>query len=120
MKPTDASPISVEDITLAENIRKFLTENLNTNFTKQHLINHFHTTDYFLSEKFEKITGYTPKQLVIELRMKKAIEFLKSDNPDIANAKYIADAIGYKSVESFLKAFKKKFGYYPRTVQANN
>lgn len=61
---------------------------------------------YFISF-FKDAVGITPASFMLQLRMKKAREFLYEDKYSI---KEIADCLGYEDQYTFSKAFKKIYG----------
>jgi len=59
---------------------------------------------------YSEIYGMTPMQALMELRMKKAVELLRSDYSSIES---VAEAVGYRSIYNFSKMFKKYYGVSP-------
>jgi AraC-like DNA-binding protein len=54
--------------------------------------------------------GVSPKDYMLEYRMKKAVEFLADESLSIGN---IAYSVGYKDPLTFSKMFKVKMGVSP-------
>lgn len=67
---------------------------------------------YFISF-FKDAVGITPASFMLQLRMKKAREFLYEDKYSI---KEIADSLGYEDQYTFSKAFKKIYGVAPSKI----
>ncbi len=68
-----------------------------------------------LSEKyfitfFKTALGVTPANYIIEIRMKKALEYL---NEQSYSVKEVATLLGYADIYTFSKAFKKVYGTAP-------
>ncbi|MBQ8372294.1 MAG: AraC family transcriptional regulator [Clostridia bacterium] len=61
-------------------------------------------------KKFRERTGSTPKQLLLEERIKKAKKLLSSSENTVIQ---IAEAVGFYDVSHFVKTFKKKTGLTP-------
>jgi len=59
---------------------------------------------------FKKITGLSPKQYILQLRMETALELLENTDMPV---KEIALSLGYDSQNYFSSAFHKRFGHYP-------
>lgn len=71
------------------------------------------STAYF-RRLFTEVMGTSPIHYMIELRMKKAQEMLKSDYGSINN---IAFSLGYASIYDFSRDFKKYTGFSPSKYQ---
>ena len=63
---------------------------------------------------FKKVTGLSPNQYLIDLRLGKARDLLLSTNLSINE---IADQTGFDSIYYFSKLFKKKHGVSPKTFR---
>ena len=68
-----------------------------------------------LSEKyfikfFKKTMGITPINYIIEVRMKKALQYLHEQSYSV---KEVATLVGYADIYTFSKAFKKMYGVAP-------
>lgn len=68
-----------------------------------------------LSEKyfitfFKNTMGITPVNYIIEVKMKKALEYL---NEQSYSVKEVATLVGYSDIYTFSKAFKKVYGIAP-------
>lgn len=64
-----------------------------------------------LYRRFKKATGYSVKRFVIQKRMERAISLLRSN---ALSVKEISNKVGYRSYPSFINAFYKYFGNYPK------
>lgn len=68
-----------------------------------------------LSEKyfitfFKKTMGITPIHYILQVKMKKALEYLHEQNYSV---KEVATLVGYADIYTFSKAFKKVYGISP-------
>ena len=64
----------------------------------------------YLFAIFKREMGVSPKDYMLDYRMKKAVEFLADENLSIGN---IAYSVGYKDPLTFSKMFKVKMGVSP-------
>jgi len=64
--------------------------------------------------QFKKVTGMSPKQYILKIRMETAVELLENTDMPI---KEIALSLGYDSQNYFSSAFHKRFGHYPSDVR---
>lgn len=71
----------------------------------------FFVSKEYLSKAFKQEYGLTVTDYVVESRMEKAMEWLKSDE-EVA-IKRVAEMIGYEDVSYFHRVFKKHFGISP-------
>ncbi|MFY0544135.1 AraC family transcriptional regulator [Brevibacillus sp. H7] len=65
---------------------------------------------YYLIRLFREYMGQTPSHYVQEIRLKKAEQFLRSSSYDVTD---IAFEVGFGSLNTFERLFKKKFGINP-------
>lgn len=63
---------------------------------------------------FKAIHSATPKQWLVEQRLDKARELIKSESMSVTD---IAIQVGYSNVSQFIKAFKAKYGITPKNLQ---
>ena len=64
-----------------------------------------------LQRKLKKITGLTPQQYLLELRLNKARQFLEQGS--YASVGELAQAVGFSSTQQLSRNFKKRFGKLP-------
>ena len=94
---------------------KHLMDHINQNFNKreltiQALADVVYLSPTYLSNLFKKKTGITVGQYLMNVRIKKAEEFLK--NPQL-KLYQVAEMVGYEDANYFAKIFKKKTGMLP-------
>ena len=70
----------------------------------------------YLFAIFKNNLGVSPKDYIIDYRIKKAIEFLRDENISVGNVAY---SVGYKDPLTFSKMFKLKTGMSPSEYRQN-
>ncbi|NEP59284.1 MAG: helix-turn-helix transcriptional regulator [Symploca sp. SIO2G7] len=73
--------------------------------------------DYKLKLGFRQVYGTTAFACLREHRMQQAKQLLETKQFDVAT---VAQMVGYASLSSFYRAFKKQFGMSPGSYQANS
>ena len=71
---------------------------------------------HHLARIFKAKTGFTMQQYLIDRRLNQAKKLLLT-NLDVTAC---AEAVGYRDIFVFSKAFKKKFGVSPNNFKKNN
>lgn len=66
---------------------------------------------YWFSQSFKKVTGTSPTQYIISVRMANAMNLL--DNSDLTIAQ-VAAAVGYENTQYFHRLFRKHTGMTPK------
>lgn len=74
----------------------------------------FGISEGYVSSLFKKQTSVGFNEYVEKIRMGKAIDLLKEDNESIET---IAEKVGYNSVQSFRRAFKRIYGTTPKNYR---
>lgn len=69
---------------------------------------------FHFRREFTKVSGISPRQLLIKIRMQKAAELLKQAHLPV---KMVADRVGYEDVFYFTKAFKNYFTLPPASFR---
>ena len=89
-------------------------EFIQTNYTRhlqiEEIANYVSVDRKYLYQIFKNKLKQSPKQYLIDLRMKRAIDLLKSSDISI---RQVANSIGYSDPFLFSKMFKKKTGLSP-------
>ncbi|MBP2659075.1 MAG: two component transcriptional regulator, AraC family, partial [Firmicutes bacterium] len=76
----------------------------------QEVAKHVHMNPVYLSTLFKQERNITFSDFLLQLRMKKAMELLRSNNMKTYE---VADVVGYSSPEYFSVCFKKYTGVPP-------
>ncbi|BAW98350.1 hypothetical protein [Vibrio phage pTD1] len=112
-------PISVPQMdvlypeSLRESIKKFVTENIQCNYTLRDLESRFKLPGSCLGEMFEHYYGMTYTDWRKSLRMKIASDLIR-ENPKI-DVTSIHGQIGICSFQYFVTLFKQQFRTHPQT-----
>lgn len=95
-------------------IKHFITENYNQEFTLQELAHRIGINQTKLKTGFKTLFGTTTFKYIHDLRMQKALELIQTKNYSIYE---IAEFVGYKHSQHFTAAFKKYYGQLPTQVK---
>lgn len=77
---------------------------------KEYAENHL-MTPYWFSQNFKKVTGSSPTQYLISIRMANAMNLLDNTNQTVAQ---VAAAVGYENTQYFHRLFHKHTGMTPK------
>ncbi|MEO9571720.1 MAG: AraC family transcriptional regulator [Polaribacter sp.] len=91
-------------------VRQFLRNNLDQNYSINHLSREFGLNENVLTTKFKKLFNCTIYQFYLEAKMTKAKELLKITQLPIYE---IAEEVGYKNATHFSAAFKRYYNETP-------
>lgn len=92
-------------------ILEYINQNYYRNISLRELAENKYFVNYsYLSRIFGQETGMTFSKYLIQLRLKKAEEFLQDDEMKISS---IAFEVGYNDVSHFIQSFKKVYGMTP-------
>lgn len=110
--PTDPIKPEIRD-RLAES-KKNIEQNFTRHFTIRQLARSSGMNTTSFKSGFKKAFGMAPFEYLVEIRMQHALSLLQKRDLSIQR---VADAAGYKSFGSFIKAFKRKFGVTPGQIK---
>lgn len=96
---------------LIENIRTYIEENLNYDFSIENLAAMFNYNEKYLGRLFKAKTGSTIKEYCNNQKIKKAKALLKRTDQHIAD---IAGQVGFNNVTYFNRMFKRYTGMTPQ------
>ncbi len=88
----------------------YLWENYTNEFSLSVLSSIVNLSPYYFVRLFKAQTGKTPYEYYMEIKIKKALTYLKSKNYSITEVGYI---LGFSSHSHFTSVFKKKVGVTP-------
>ncbi|MCM1501123.1 MAG: ATP-binding protein [Bacteroidales bacterium] len=101
------------DKKLMDMVMKSIDEHIdNTEFNVDRLAAETGVSRTKLFSKLKAITGMTPADFILTVRLKKAAVMLK-ENPEL-NISEISDRLGFSSPRQFSKFFKEKYGIIPQ------
>lgn len=70
----------------------------------------------YLSRSFKEITGYTPKQYLLEHRLLHSCQLLLQGSLTVSA---ISHQCGFRDVNNFIRTFKNRYGVTPKQFQKN-
>lgn len=93
---------------------QFIREYIEENFSEPIMLSDVAALLYrsvpYLSTKFKRETGYSFKEYLVRVRLKKAEEMIRESNASLMR---ISDAVGYRDYAQFSKIFKKYYHESP-------
>ncbi|WP_408011590.1 bifunctional transcriptional activator/DNA repair enzyme AdaA [Pseudalkalibacillus sp. A8] len=96
---------------LVEKAKTFLEETYHEKLTLNHLADEIGVSQFYLNRIFKEKTGFTPHKYLEKLRIRKAITLLESTE---LTSTEICFQIGYETLSSFYKAFKRETSCSPK------
>ncbi len=94
-----------------QEIQVFMKENLHGHLNLDTLADKMNLSKYYFSKRFKALTGESPIQYFINLKMQYACRLLDSHQKSI---KQIGDVLGYEDQYYFSRLFKKSIGISPQ------
>ncbi|MNI81940.1 HTH-type transcriptional activator Btr [compost metagenome] len=88
----------------------YIQKNYNKNISLGIVAKEVYLNESYLSRSFKKYKGMSFTEYITKLRMKKAIELMKTGK----SINEIANEVGYTDYRNFSLNFKKYTGYIPR------
>lgn len=95
-------------------IMTYMENNYAKDISIEQLATLYYVSPTYLSKIFKDLTGVSPINYLIQIRLKKAHELLTTDDLTV---KEVAKAVGYEDAYHFSKSFKKHFGTSPSLVK---
>jgi AraC-like DNA-binding protein len=92
---------------IIKNIIGYIYENYQNDISLDELSTVSNLSKFYLIRTFKDIVGCTPNNFVLNIRIEKALDLLLSSNLDITTICY---EVGFGSLNTFERVFKKKFG----------
>lgn len=105
--------IMIKHNIILDKIMHYINENLDRNLTIEDISRHIYKSSSSVSHLFSSIIKKSFKQYVIDLKLKKAEEYLINE-PD-STVLEIASRLGYDDPYYFSRLFKKHTGVSPKT-----
>jgi len=95
--------------------QQFCTKHIYSNISVLQLAKHCNLSQRTLLRRFKKVTRYSPKQYIIQLKVEQAKQLMELEK---MNVEKIAYKLGYDDVSNFIKIFKKVAGITPAEFKA--
>lgn len=109
-KVLESSPNLNQSQVIVKKVNDYINENYLQKFSLDEIANSIHISKYYISHAYKNITGITPYQYCLNLRIDQAKRLLlMSDIP----VQEIARLSGYENTNHFYRPFKKISGYTP-------
>ena len=106
------------DRRLEQDIRQIITDNLsNPDLTVLSLCKEVGYSRPQLYRKIHSITGFSPSELIREMRLLRAAELLKNNTATVSE---IAYQTGFNNLSHFSKSFNERFGVTPSNYARSN
>lgn len=93
----------------------YIRDNLHRSITLEDLAAAAHLEKAYFSRKFKAVSGYTPMEYLRHTRLTKARELLRYSDMSVTQ---IAEALGFKSLHHFSKAFHQFAGVSPMAYKS--
>ncbi|MCL1855142.1 MAG: AraC family transcriptional regulator [Clostridia bacterium] len=113
-KSTEKSSAAVRNLTSAVNI--YINKNYQRRITIDDIGKEVHMSPYHLTRIFKKHTGYSLYEYVNFFRINRAAELLLNTDKRVQE---ISGAVGFMSVDSFIRCFKKHKSTSPGKFRRN-
>lgn len=101
----------------AEQVKRlmaYITDNYNQKIRINEVAYEMGINRCYLSSSFKRLTGYSPTEYLIQIRMEKAKSLLTKTDYSISR---IASEVGYADQLAFSRIFKQRFGESPRNYR---
>jgi len=100
-----------------DELAKYIRSNFSYNLSLDFLAQHMNLSREYLCRYFKKHMGKTISEYLLEVRMEKAKQMLRTTSYSISD---ICEYCGYSSISNFQKAFKKVTGVSPSSYRKHN
>lgn len=95
---------------IAQQVREYLNRNTDRDVTLDELAENIHVSKYYLCRQFKRAFGVSPIQYHLDSRIGRAKVLLVTTDASIGD---VAEAVGFQSIYSFSRAFKKRENVSP-------
>ncbi|WP_054717171.1 helix-turn-helix transcriptional regulator [Lacticaseibacillus manihotivorans] len=104
------SKLSKHHRTLEEHIIDYIARRYTSDLALSEIADHYHLSESHTSRLIKEHLGISFKDYLIQLRMRQAKSLLNNTDQKVAD---IAEAVGYKNVNTFIRIFKATTGQTP-------
>lgn len=111
-----ASGAQLRDFYIQEAIT-YMEQNYQRDLTVEEIADVCKLNRSYFSKLFKESLGCPPQEFLIQMRLSKATELMKTSRSSIGD---IAQACGYPNQLHFSRAFKKRYGVSPREWRSQN
>lgn len=94
-----------------DEIQAMMEEHINGQLDLETIAKEANLSKYHFSKKYKDLTGYSPIQHFIHLKMERACYLLDISNQSVAA---VSETLGYEDAQYFSRIFKKVIGLSPR------
>jgi AraC-like DNA-binding protein len=99
-----------------EQVQTFMREHIDQPLTLETLSQQANLSRYHFSNRYKKLTGYSPIKHFLNMKMEHACQLLDSTDMTV---QAIASAVGYDDALYFSRLFKKTLGTSPRDYRSS-
>ena len=99
-----------------EQVQAFMREHIDQPLSLETLSQQANLSRYHFSNRYKKLTGYSPIKHFLNMKMEHACHLLDSTDMTVQE---IAGAVGYDDSLYFSRLFKKTLGTSPRSYRAS-
>ena len=93
-----------------ERAKEFISQHYTEDISLMQVANYSYVSTFHFSRIFKTFTSSSPHQFLLNMRLKNAELMLKNSQLPVSD---IAFSSGFRSIEHFTTAFRKKYGYAP-------
>jgi len=97
-------------IGMIERAKEYMNEHFSTDISLQDLAGHCHMSLFHFARVFKRITGHTPYQYLLNIRLKHARILLHSTRLPVTDICYTS---GFNNADYFTTLFRQKYGMSP-------
>lgn len=112
----EATGIALRDFYIQEAVT-YMEQNYKRELTVEEIADACKLSRSYFSKLFKESMGCPPQEFLIQMRLSKATELMKTSNASIGT---IAQECGYPNQLHFSRAFKKRYGVSPREWRLQN
>lgn len=92
-------------------VKEFISDHLKEKITVGQIAETVHLSPDYMSKIFKKETGITPKEYLVQKRMKKAKHLLRTRGNTVSD---VAAETGYDNLSYFIRQFQRYYGVTPK------
>ncbi|WP_028548443.1 response regulator transcription factor [Paenibacillus sp. UNC451MF] len=109
-KNETAKEVEVHERLIIKHAKQFISGHYEKNVTLAEVSHHVGLNPVYFSRLFKQETGMTFSDFVIDVRIKKAMEYLRNPKYKVYEIGYL---VGYKDIKHFHQLFKRQTGLTP-------